>query len=280
MARGDGDAGTGSGEGGESGDAEDDGKAIPIAPKVTGVAQRYMHLWREGFGHGRVSEREAREVLAQHRHLIIGAVRKFPRALLERGLLGEDDMIQLASVVLIQSWANFNAETGSFRGWALFCIRRRFARIREDIERLIEHEVEERHADAQHRSGGIQAQQDSNLVCEMPATGWDALDERPEDFEEALAERQRLELLETMIERLPRRQGFILRGLRDGRQLEDVAADLGITRQRADQIRKVAIDSVRAMLAAHIADREGELEEHPTLPACPATRSGSFSLAS
>lgn len=203
-------------------------------PRRSGLTQKYTHIW-DSFED--LPPALCRKIVDKYRNLLRGAVRQFPRSLLRVGMLGEDDLEQLATIILLQSWRLFRPEMGgSFQGWALYRIRQRFSKIQRDLRLLAEHEA--------HLS--------VMLSSEV-------------SYEIDVADFLRTRKLERAIEALPSRKRFVMESLRRGRPAEVIAEDLGISRQRVDQLRKSAMDTLREVLRHEVAeagvDADDEVED-------------------
>jgi DNA-directed RNA polymerase sigma subunit (sigma70/sigma32) len=83
------------------------------------------------------------------------------------------------------------------------------------------------------------------------------------DLEEALDDHRELARLDAALEALPARHRFILQGLREGRTSEAIAADLGLSRQRVDQIRVDAMRGLRVQLGLDDEDEEDDEDPEP-----------------
>lgn len=249
----------------------------------------------------RVPAREAREVLTKYAPLVQGFVRRFPRHYLGAHFDSED-LQALGQVLLLQFWVIYDpakAPGGSFQGWATFLFRQAFAKISRALSTGREIPIDlERAAQAAGSSAGDSTRVAfSGLVLGTDAWVRENLAEEPE-YDEAVRYRQQLELYERALARLTPRHRFVLEGLRQGRTTAQIAEDLGVIRQRVDQLHKIALaevqTEVRRLMAA---DQELEEDEEPdpvrreldasletargpTLSPWPATRSASLSSPS
>lgn len=234
---------------------------------------KYIYLARTDLA--QVPPDVARAILTQYDPLVRGFVRRFPAALLGTRF-DEDDLYNVGRAMLLQFWAIYDPERGrtygggSFQGWATFLFRQAFTKISRDLYQNPEivcdvadpgmaegpwinwaDRRKEGHATAQaHVIGGFPEWARAHLAVEP-------------EFEEALDEQRELARLDAALEALPARHRFILQGLREGRTSEAIAADLGLSRQRVDQIRVDAMRGLRVQLGLDDEDEEDDEDPEP-----------------
>lgn len=206
---------------------------------------RLLHLTKHDLA--QIPPAVAHEVLAKYDGLVRGFVRRFPRALLGARFDG-DDLYNIGRVMLLQFWILYDPSRGrsegggSFQGWATFLFRQALAKIAKDLSSCREFPTllvmtgERVFDDSTQGSSG----RGVNPTTQAWITEQLTLD-RSEDVDDAIDETFEIALFERALEELPPRQRFILDGLRQGRSTAQVAADLGISRQRVDQIRGPAM---------------------------------------
>ncbi len=220
----------------------------------------------------------AREILTKYDPLVRGFVRRFPAALLS-ARFDEDDLYNVGRAMLLQFWAIYDPERGrtygggSFRGWATFLFRQAFAKIQRDLfqnpeipsdvgdPRLAEMVFEAGAGREDSRATGHSWAR-AYVIGGGPAWARDNLTVEPE-LEEALDDRRELARLDAAREALPARHRFIRQGLREGRTSEAIAADLGLSRQRVDQIRVDAMRGLRVQLGLDDEDEEDDEDPGP-----------------
>lgn len=248
----------------------------------------------------KIPAREAREVLTKYAPLVRGFVRRFPRTHFGAQFDAED-LDALGRTLLLQFWAIYDAEKapgGSFQGWATFLFRQ----VAIKITRALTYT---RDVSCDFEALLVTRKQDQKWGTTLPpglVLGVDAwirehLAEEPE-YDEAVRYRQQVELYERALERITPRHRFVLEGLRQGRTTAQIAEDLGVIRQRVDQLHKIALAEIRTEIA-RLSGADEELEDEdepdpvrqeverslaadggPTLSPWPATRSASPSSPS
>jgi RNA polymerase sigma factor (sigma-70 family) len=228
-------------------------------------SQKLLHLTRSDLV--QIPEHKALELLRQYDPLVRGFVRRFPR-----GLLGvrfdRDDLYSLAQVMLLQAWILYDplrvdpsGTRGSFRGWATFLFRQALTKVSKDLynnpEVLFGTMSRDMEAETQHdmkKVGGF-------IVGSV--VGWVSLHLTEEfDPEDAVDNRLEVALFERALEAIRPRDRFILQGLREGRSTEAIGRDLGISRQRVDQLVRGAMDAIKR----EIAELQGEEDDFVETP--------------
>jgi RNA polymerase sigma factor (sigma-70 family) len=207
--------------------------------------QKLMHLTRDDLG--QVPPAKARELLTKYEPLIQGFVRRFPARLLG-AQFDEEDLRSLGQVMLLQMWLLYDPEQGSFHGWATFLFRQSFGKILRDLQANREITTDLLVAPGSPAHGEGRSLGLIGLVGYIVGNhdAWLRDNTATElELDEELDARREVEQLERALEQMTPRHRFVLQGIREGRTTEQIALDLGVSRQRVDQIREVAMEALR-----------------------------------
>lgn len=183
-----------------------------------------------------VNNAKASELLREHDSLLKFLVRKHRLPPSGMSILENDDMMQVARIALVQSWVTFNGDRSSFRTWAYRCVSQALSGVRAEAHGKALRVVGGKRvwADSERRPPGGFTEQLDEHADEAPCEA--------DDSEERLERSNASSYILSLLSGDERR---VVEMWMDDRTFEEIGLELGVTRQRAQQIHADALRKAR-----------------------------------
>jgi len=208
-----------------------------------GGMRKYQHL--RNCPMGGITDDVAAQIIAQYGRLVPFVARRFKLPAMRRiAPIDEDDLLAIGHAVLLQSWVDYDPTRGAgFVTWAVFNLQQAFRRLVREARG----QAPERAADKTVKSGAryrivsladpIVPGGDSAIGDELAAAQFDPT---------AVFDQERRAMwAHSALASLTERERYVVLAVVNGTTLREVGAQIGKTRQRADQIYKRAIAKMR-----------------------------------
>jgi RNA polymerase sigma factor for flagellar operon FliA len=191
------------------------------------------------------------ELIAQHQKMVLGLAGRLRRELSLPGDL--DDLVAFGFGGLLEAERRYDPSRGvRFQTFAYYRVRgamldgvRKMADLPRRAHQRLKEEAERTPTAAPSPLDKAFARMSANLTSASPLQGSFA-DESPES---ALLKNERIERLLAALAALPPRQRALIRGRYfEGRTLEAVAAELGVSKSWASRIHTQALSALRSVL--------------------------------
>jgi RNA polymerase sigma factor (sigma-70 family) len=219
--------------------------------------RKYQHLRNRKFDG--VSNAVAKQLLRDNAGLVHFVAKRFNIAQWGHTPIGEDDLIAIGQIVLVQAWVDYDPERGTtFASWAVRLMQRAFTQLRRESWGISRSEAAVPLADraaavAKHVSGDAEAFF-GNAVGGTPPTIFDTIADEDACIDDEELDRARKlawfrETVRTHGILSDRERLVVIATFDDGRTLEDIGNALGVTRERVRQILAKATERLRRWAA-------------------------------
>lgn len=223
---------------------------LRMLPQSPGAGRKYQHLRMlslEG-----MDERTAAALLKQYGRLVEHLARRTRSRFSRPGYspIDYEDFVSIGRAVLLQSWVDYDATRGAtFVTWAALNIGRAFYELTREFisaNRRAQFRPIILSGDASASRGGGRVDSADVKLFDCLSNAKDAIDDTAMDKDRKVC------WLETVLETpgiLDSRERVVLQRQREGVTLQAIGDELGITRQRVEQISRSAIARVRKWAA-------------------------------